>query len=249
MNDLLAKCRWPKLPKKYAQALQDAVDYILQRYHVSGIIVSGTILRGDPDPASDLDIYVINQENFRQRVQKFFYSVPTEIFVNPAHMVQRYFEEEQSNRRPITAHMLASGFVILQLDPVISELREKAEHLLGQPPEAPKNLIPYTYFPALLFEDALDVAGKDLATGQMILGQAVSEMLKFCFVRAGKFIPRQKSLLSELEVIDPATTNLVRSYFEADSYDLKIDLASKIADRTIEKHGFFEWESSIEMIN
>ena len=140
MNELLGRCNWPELAEKYDTALRDAVEFIPERYTVSGIIVSGTIIRGAPDPASDLDIYVIHQQPFRQRLQKFFNQVPAEIFVNPPSAVERYFVEEQASRRPLTAHMLATGFVILNLDPVIDELRQKAASLLTQPPAAPDDL-------------------------------------------------------------------------------------------------------------
>ncbi|MFC1997911.1 hypothetical protein ACFLXI_09985, partial [Chloroflexota bacterium] len=216
--------------------------YILGRYRVSGIIVSGTIIRGNPDPASDLDIYVIHQEDFRQRIQKFFGHIPAEIFVNPPHKVEAYFVEEGSKRRPITAHMLATGFVILDIDPVIQDLIQKAKRLMAQPPAAPKDLTTHRYFPALLFEDAVDIAQNDPATAQMILSQAVTEMLNFSFIQAGEFIPRQKSLLKELEKIDDVTADLPRNFFEGTSFDLRLDIAGKIADRTIKERDFFEWK-------
>jgi hypothetical protein len=249
MNDRLSQCRWPELSNQYYLALRIAVEYILERYEAMGIIASGTIIRGNPDPASDFDIYVIHKDTFRQRVQKFYNNIPTEIFVNPPQSVETYFKEEQRSRKPLTAHMLATGFVILNLDPIIDELREKAKHNLSLPPEAPPDLAPFRYFPALLFEDAIDVAETDLATSQMILFQAVNEMLQFCFIQAGKFIPRQKSILHELEQIDEKTAALARNFFETSSFEVKLDIADKIADRTIQKRGFFEWETSPEMLS
>lgn len=101
MNEILSKCHWPKLSDKYTVALHSAVEFILENYTVSGIIVSGTIILGNPDPSSDLDIYVINAQPFRQRLQKFFHGVPAEIFVNPPQSVERYLEKEQAARRPL----------------------------------------------------------------------------------------------------------------------------------------------------
>lgn len=248
MVDLLAQCYWPELPDKYDSALRAAVKFILDHYNVSGIIASGTIIRGNPDPTSDLDIYVIHQEPFRQRVQRFFNQIPTEIFINPPSAVEGYFDEEQSSRRPVTAHMLATGFVVLDLDPVIHELREKAGSLLGQPPPAPEDLTIHKYFPALLLEDAVDVADKDQAAAQMILNQAVQGMLNFCFIQAGRFIPRQKNLLDVLEELDKGTAKLARSFYGASSIRMKVELAGLIADRTIEERGFFAWETSPETI-
>jgi len=248
MDDLITQCHWPELPQKYDLALRRAVEYILGRYRVSGIIASGTILRGNPGPSSDLDIYVIHAENFRQRVQKFFHNIPAEIFVNPPQAIEGYFREEQADRLPMTAHMLATGHIILILDPVVDALRAKASELLSQPPEAPQELVMPRYMTALLFEDALDVAQTDPATAQMILSQAVTEMLKFPFIERGEFIPRTKSLLADLNKIDAQTARLAYRFFEAGEFKVRLEIAGQIADRTIKARGFFEWETAAEEI-
>ena len=249
MNELLARCNWPKLTEKYDIALRGAVEFILSRYTVAGIIVSGSIIRGNPDPASDLDIYVIHRQSFRQRLQKFFNQVPAEIFVNPPSAVERYFVEEQASRRPLTAHMLATGFVVLQLDPVIDELREKAVSLLKQPPEAPKDMTMPRYLTALLLEDAVDVVEKDPETAEMIVYRAVQEMLNYIFIQAGRFLPRQKSLLDEVVRIDPQTAELARDFYQASSLAQKMELAGQIADRTVGEHSFFEWEKPPDVVS
>jgi len=242
MNKILAKCNWPKLSSKYDVALHSAVEFILKNYTILGIIVSGTIVRGNPDPSSDLDIYVIHAQPFRQRLQKLFNGVPAEIFVNPPKSIERYFEEEQADRRPLTAHMLSTGFVVLDLDPVIGDLQNKAERLLSQPPEAPKDLTYQRYLSALLFEDAEDIVSRDPETAEMIVYRAVAEMLVFCFIKAGIFIPRQKSMLEELANLDTKVAKLARDFYRASTLDEKMELAGRIADQTIGKRGFFEWE-------
>jgi hypothetical protein len=249
MKDLLAQCSWPKLTDKYDIALRAAVKFIIEGYTVSGIIASGTIIRGTPDPASDLDIYVIHQQPFRQRLQKFFNQVPAEIFVNPPSAVERYFVEEQASRRPLTAHMLATGFVILNLDPVIDELRQKAVGLLTRPPAAPDDLTMPRYLAALLLEDAADVVERDPQTAEMIVYWAVREMLHFPFIQAGMFFPRQKSLLDEITRLDPQTGELARNFYQAASLAQKMELAGEIADRTIGARSFFEWDKPPQNIS
>lgn len=245
-DDLLEKCRWPDLPDRFDAALRKAVGYILQHYTVSGIVVSGTIVRGDPDPSSDLDIYVVNKEPFRQRIQKFFGGVPAEIFVNPPSAIEGYFVKEQPSRRPHTAHMLATGVVVYESGGIVGELRAKAEELLSNPPPSPEDLTGPRYRLALLYEDALDVAGRDAATARMILGAAVTGMLEFCFIRAGRFIPRRKDLLEKLAALDPRTAQVARRFFGTLDIETKLSLAGQIADRTIGSRGFFEWEAEPE---
>lgn len=242
MNEIFEKCNWPKLSDKYDVALRSAVEFILENYTVLGIIVSGTIIRGNPDTSSDLDIYVIHNQPFRQRLQKFFNDIPAEILVNPPKAVERYFEEEQAARRPLTAHMLSTGFVVLDLDPVIDHLQNKAEILLSQPPEVPKDLTYQRYSSALLFEDAEDIVERDPETAEMIVYRAVAEMLNFCFIKTGNFLPRQKSILNELDEIDTNIAILARSFYQASTLDKKMEIAGRIADQTVGERGFFEWE-------
>jgi predicted nucleotidyltransferase len=249
MDQRLAQCSWPKLPNKYNRALREAVAFILDGFTVSGIVASGTIIRGYPDPASDLDIYVIHRGSFRQRLQKYFNNIPAEIFVNPPAAIESYFVEEQASRKPLTAHMLATGFVILSLDPIVAELQNKAKAYLSQPPQAPNDLTMHRYGIALLYEDAVDIGMRDPSTAQMILCRAVSEMLNFCFIRAGKFIPRHKNLLNELATVDLQTAELARSFFQAPRFETRLDLAGEIADQTIGERGFFEWEASRETLS
>ena len=68
---------------RHKHALRDAVSFVLGSFKAVGIIASGTIVRGNPDATSDIDLWVIHLEPNRQRIQKFFNSVPVEIFVNP----------------------------------------------------------------------------------------------------------------------------------------------------------------------
>jgi predicted nucleotidyltransferase len=249
MNPLLERCHWPDLPDKYNLALREAVGWVLDRFQdVSGIIATGSILRGNPDRASDLDICVIQRAAFRQRLQKFFNGVPAEIFVNPPAALERYLVEEHQARRPITAHMLATGSVILELDPSVAALRQKAGEVLAHPPAAPADLTQARYLIAALYEDALDVVERDPATGHLLLCQAVVEMLKFQFTARGEFFPRSKELLAALAGRDAELAGRARQFFGAATLAEQLSWAEQIADQTIQARGFFEWESAPEEV-
>ena len=243
----LDPCVFPKLAPPYAQALREAVEFILTRTSPIAIIASGTILRGNPDPASDLDLYVIHQQPYRQRLQKVFNGIPAEIFINPPEQVSRYLVEEQDEFRPITAHMLATGFVILETDPVITVLRQKAVEILENPPKAsPERLTSLRYMAANWLEDATDLAQRDEATAKLFLSQAVFEIIIFNFIAQGKYLPRNKELITGTEAIDPELGQLLRKFYATASCAARLELAHQIADRTIQAYGFFEWESTPE---
>ncbi len=82
----------------------------------------------------------------------------------------------------------------------------------------------------------------------MILAQAVHEMLRYAFRAAGRFLPREKDLLSALEELDTPLAGLARGFYRADSLPERLALAEAIAGRTIGVRGFFEWESEVEEV-
>jgi hypothetical protein len=249
MHDLLAQCTWPDLPERYDRALREAVAHILARVTPVGIIAAGSILRRAPDPSSDLDIYVLHLAPFRQRVQKFFNGVPAEIFVNPPAAVEGYFTSEQASARPITAHMLVNGFVILDQHPVVEQLRQRARELLAAPPSlTPAQHIWKRYLASNLLEDAVDIAERDPITAQIFLAQAVFSMLQYHFEAAGRFIPRTKELLVQLDALDPPLAALARQFYNSGEFAARLHAAEQIADRTVKVRGFFEWESEPEQI-
>ena len=69
---MLENCNFPKLTAKYDMALREAVSFVLASFKPVGIIASGTIVRGNPDTTSDIDLWVVHLEPIRQRIQKFF---------------------------------------------------------------------------------------------------------------------------------------------------------------------------------
>jgi uncharacterized protein (DUF433 family) len=238
---------WPTLPSTYDQALRQAVDYILGRYHVNvlGIIVSGTIIQGRPDPTSDFDIYVIHARPQRQRVQKRFQGVPAEIFVNPPAAIRRYFEEEWD--RPCTANMLANGFVVLDRDPVVEELRAEARQWLQKLPElSERQRVWHRYGVVDDFDNAKDIRESDPANASRILHGVVDQMIRYAFLAANRRLPRDKEMLARLGELDPKLGGLARDYYLAAETTVRFQLAEQIALHTVQETEFFEWESTLE---
>jgi hypothetical protein len=245
MDDLLSRCQWPPLPTRYEQALRECVAFLLGRFDVTAILACGTIVRGIPDASSDLDMYVLHNGDFMQRIQRFFNGVPTEMFVNPPAQVLRHMEREQGERRPVAAHMIVHGFPVLDMDDRLDALKARAMEYLKQEPDVPEHrLTMERYNAASLFEDAQDVCQKDPETAAMILAEAVGHMLAHSFSRAKVFHPRKKSLLDVLATIDAETARLAREFYATADLVTRFELAGLIADRTIETHGFFEWEGA-----
>jgi len=90
-------------------AADELVAYVRATYAPIGIVIAGSLVRGEGGPTSDLDVFVVHAEPWRLRDQRVFAGVPAELFVNPAAQVRRYFASEHERARPCTAHMFATG--------------------------------------------------------------------------------------------------------------------------------------------
>lgn len=255
MTDPLAHCAWPPLPARYAAALRAAVAFALGEVDAVGVVAAGTIVRGTPHASSDLDLYVIHEAPVRRRVQRYFGDptlgapVPAEVFINPPAAVQAYFAEEHANARPITAHLLATGHVVLARGPTLAALRQEAAAWLARPsyPDAAAALRA-RYDAATRFEDAADVADEDPAAAAMLLARAVTAMLELWCRTEGGTVPRGKDLLARVAALDPALGAQARRVFSDAPFPERQAAAAAVADRTIGARGFFAWDSGPEPV-
>jgi hypothetical protein len=246
---MIERCTWPELAEPYQRALVAAVTEAFARCFPAGIVAAGTIVAGQPDPASDLDVYVVNRRPERQRIQRLFHGVPAELFINPRSQIERYFADERQRGRPSTAHMLANGFVVYDPDGVVRELRAQAIELLAAgPPISHAALLIHCYGAATTLEDALDIAQRDAEMCAALLASAVDAAIRYSFWKARRWQPRHKELLRALDEIAPEIASLARQFYRATNLSERIDLAQQVVQRAVGATGFFAWESEIERL-
>ena len=81
----------------------------------------------------------------------------------------------------------------------------------------------------------------------MLLSQSLVEMMRFAFMNAQRFIPRDKDLLEEFNSLACDSGANVQNFFQTSDYDERLRLATKVADEILGVRGFFEWSSSVEV--
>lgn len=240
----------PALPEPYATALKEAVSYIRNRYQSVGIVVSGTILRGQPHAASDLDLVVMHEPAWRQRTQRVFNRVPAEMFVNPAFQLRRQMAADAAVGRPVMAHMLATGDILDDPTGMMATLqREAKNNLAAGPTVAAEALTQIRYRIATAFEDAVDIRDIDADRAHAIVTEALTEAVKLHFVQQGRWLPRAKALLSDLDDLDPELGGQVRTALRCPDLNDQLVLAAPIIERIVGATGFFEWESELQELS
>jgi hypothetical protein len=248
-TDRLAQCHWPPLQPRYDAALRDAVAFVMTETSPLGVIATGTIIRGEAHPSSDLDVYVVHEPSTRRRIQRFFGDVPAEIFINPPHKVRAYFAEEHRDGRRISAHMVGTGFVVFDPTGIMAQLQAEAREWLARPDVFhPDDAERSRYAAASHLEDGADITPSDPAAAALILGRAVIQMLEFWVRSHGRPLPRSKALLREVALHEAELGQLVDTYVAATSPIARLEAAHRIADRTIGARGFFEWDSGFAAV-
>lgn len=229
----------------YQGALNKAISWINKNFHPIGIIATGSIIRGNPHINSDFDIYVIHQEPYRQRVQKYFDEVPCEIFINNFKHIYEYFDQEYKVNKPVSAHMIATGTVLLgQANSEIKKLIEVAnKFLLAAPNINDTKRTAMKYAISTLFEDATDIKNTDPKTCRYFLNRMVQDLMDFVFLDNGIPLPRPKERINYIELNYPNLGKLISFYYKAESFNRQYDIAEQLVILTCGEHGFFEWDS------
>lgn len=234
----------PLLSPPYDAALDLALQFIHETYEPVAILVSGTIIRGNPHTNSDLDLVVIHDEPWRQRTQRFFNGVPAEIFVNPSFQIERTFDQETAAGRPVMAHMIASGYILHDPFNVMAGLRSTALRCIEAGPQvSAEKMTQLAYLVTASFEDAVDIADIGPDRSRVLILSALDEAAKLAFLKAGKWIPRSKLLFSELDSLHPELASATRRAIAASTTAEAIASAEPVIQDVAGAIRFFEWET------
>lgn len=233
----------PTLPEPYAFALDEAVAFLHDRYAPIAVVASGTVVRGTPQATSDLDLVVVHEQPWRQRVQRLFNGVPAEMFVNPVFQIRRQMGRDAEAGRPVMAHMLATGAIVYDPTGIASTLQaEAAANLAAGPTLSDEALLTRRYAIATAFEDAEDLREIDPDRAGTLLVESLVEAVNGYFLDAGLWLPRSKALFDELDARDQALGDAVRRVLREPSLDRRLALAKPIVRRITGDAGFFEWD-------
>lgn len=249
---ILEKCTFPEMDENIVLALREAVQFIDTRFSpILGIIAAGSIMRGEGDPYSDIDLYLIFEGDYRQLIHKHFNNVPFQIFANPPQRISQYFEEEprRLNRGPSTAHMIATGTVIYENDTRIAQFREQAQAVLAQKPRIDEGALQHMRYSVVdMIENMLDLKDRDPDMAMLALCAALPIMLRYYFLKQGRYIPRHKDMMAILRKENPELAQLIHNMLVA-SGNQRFKVALKVADMTIEARGTFDYEWEKEKLD
>lgn len=233
----------PQLPEPYASALIAAVAFIRAEVNVRAVVVSGTVVRGTGHASSDLDIVVIHDEPWRQRLQRWFGGVPVEMFINPPFQVRRQMDRDAQSARPVMAHMLATGHLVFDdRDGIGAALQQEARINLEAGPTVDAEWLELRrYGIATAFEDATDLLAIDPERSRALVSQAVTEAIEWWFPAHGLWLPRTKALLHDFNEHEPVWAERAREVLRSPDLAVAHSEATPLIQRLLGATGFFAW--------
>ena len=236
--------KWPELAQPYDLAIRDCIEDILPDYEFTAVFAAGSVVRGQGGPTSDIDIYAVHSGGFRQRLQRRYQGVPFEIFINPIDQIRKYFKSEHQQARQCAAHMVATGFLILERDESIQKLRIEAQKWLDTPPNFSEEVSCFkNYMTVDLIDNARDLINSNPIYAKILLHRAVTQLIEIRFLQKGKCLPRDKDTLTELAIIDKDASSVIKKFTLSSDIVNDLDAVISLADRIIGTSSFFEWDS------
>lgn len=232
----------------FDRAIAELEVYVRATYAPIGIVVAGSIVRGEAGPNSDLDVFVVHDQPWRRREQRWVEGVPVELFVNPPQQVRRYFVNGHADGCPDTAHMFATGEPLEPVHPVIRDLVAEARDWLARSLEpAPDQLESLRYAAVDLLDDARDIIACDPVATSLLLADAVRQIIAYAFWKQRQFQPRRKDAVTALAAIDPAAAELVRRWSRSSGAEA-LAAAGALARHVLDADAFYAWTSVREPI-
>lgn len=235
-----------RLEPRYRIALQEVLEWIPGIVEPVGIVASGSIIRGNPGPSSDLDVVILHDQPWRRRIQRWFNGVPVELFFNSEDWLKHYFQAEAAEGRPVMPHMLATGELLLDTAGRMEALQRQSREVLERGPHlSAEALVLSRYLAAAQVEDALDFAGSDSPDARRQLALAVEVLIRHEYLRHNRFLPRPKERLKLLAETAPRLTGLLASVLTEPAQVAEAALR-EASQLILGVNGFFEWDSGVD---
>ncbi|PLR66220.1 nucleotidyltransferase domain-containing protein [Bacillus sp. UMB0893] len=177
-------------------------------------VLSGSVVRGEATPASDLDIVIFDETlkaSYRESFVEFGW--PVEAFVHNFDSYRHFFESDCKSGTPSMPRMVYEGIVLrgkLLLEPI----KEEAERLLekGPDPWSKEEIDLKRYF----ITDALDdFIGSRSRSEMLFITNSLAELLhEFVLRTNGRYIGKSKWIPRALMQFDPKFAEEFTSVFD-----------------------------------
>lgn len=186
-------------------AKKSALEISETRYpDAKAVLLSGSVLRGQDTPYSDLDIVVLYEELPHARRESFIHNDwPVEVFINDPETLKYFCEEfDLKSFEPIMPTMLLESVLIAGDKNFVSEIQEYAKKLIdkGPAPLTEEEHRRFRYSITDTIDDLRQPRGKaELQASGVVL---YSQIANYYFRSQNQWCARSKSIPRKLHEVD-----------------------------------------------
>ncbi|MEX2394713.1 MAG: nucleotidyltransferase domain-containing protein [Actinomycetota bacterium] len=201
------------MSETYDRALSTAVEQLKDEFgeKLLGLLVAGSYAYGEPMATSDIDMFVVVDEHWRQRRNLVIDGVEVELFINPPHRLSAEIMKGES-----ATDMFARGRAIYDPRGAVGRLVAEAKALNDQPRPIPlgDDLWNLRYRVTDTTKDAFDLLEAEDDGFEFALNHALHWTLEAYYQLAGRRMPKAKYVDSDLREREPALGEVVRSILD-----------------------------------
>ena len=194
--------------ERYERALERVVADLKQEFgdKLLGLLLAGSYAYGEMMATSDIDMFVVVDEPWRQKRTFVVDGVEVELFVNPEHKIAEEIAQAES-----TTDMFARGRSIYDPKNVVADLQQQAQSIASQLRPIPlgDDLYRLRYMVTDTLKDAYDLVERGDRGVDLALHNALQWTLDAYYKLSGRRIPKPKYVMHDLQKREPALADVV----------------------------------------
>jgi predicted nucleotidyltransferase len=193
---------------RYEQALATVTQQLKEEFgdRLLGLMLAGSYAYGEPMATSDVDLYVVIDESWRQRRNRRVHGVDVELFINPPQKLSAEIVEAGS-----TMDMFARGRALYDPRGVLATLIGEAKAVAELPRPIPlgDELERLRYMTTDTVKDAYDLLQASDEGFELALYNALDWTLDAYYKLAGRRKPKPKYVLNDVRRREPALADAI----------------------------------------
>lgn len=215
-----------------------------------GILLGRSVIRESTLKQSDVDIYAVIRSSWRQHRAKVVAGVDVQLWINPAHQIQKEFQNTDS---PETLDHFANGCIIYDPQGVIAYLIQQAQYIWQQPrPAIPtQQLFKLRRVSVAQLKDAQNLLEVDEKAANYSMFSTLASVLEVYYKLQRRWTVQPKYQLHDLQKHAPEIESLVRCILSNDiSAQQRYAYLSQLVDQVLQPlNGLLEeWKTAPEPI-
>lgn len=212
-------------------------DDVVKQYepdkNVLGIMLFGSAARNKFDQYSDIDIYILLNQNGKFSRSNFIKNrVRVDIILNTIKEARGYLKEDKNNLRRITSHMLAYGKILFQRKKDLEEIQSIAKDNLKLKTEYKNSEILMHKYSIDDFwgEVQRDIQSRDYLAFGLDSNLLVSNIIELFLKLNGEFLRQPNEMLKILDRLDKNFSHQIKNFYKASDIQNKKRILLKLVE-------------------